>query len=76
MILDPPRHGRLTRVHADGQVTQFKLEELVREQLQYIHDGSSEDQDRLLLQVNDGHSYQNVLLHISIAQKVRYVAAP
>ncbi|XP_017560623.2 extracellular matrix protein FRAS1 [Pygocentrus nattereri] len=69
MVLDPPHHGRLTRVHADGQVTQFKLEELAREQLQYVHDGTSGAQDRLLLQINDGHSYQNVLLHVNIDQK-------
>uniref|UniRef100_A0A8B9RD46 Fraser extracellular matrix complex subunit 1 n=1 Tax=Astyanax mexicanus TaxID=7994 RepID=A0A8B9RD46_ASTMX len=70
MVLDPPRHGHLTRVHADGQVTQFKLEELVREQLQYVHDGTTGEQDSLLLQISDGHSYQNVLLHVNIAQKV------
>uniref|UniRef100_A0A8B9K9Q3 Fraser extracellular matrix complex subunit 1 n=1 Tax=Astyanax mexicanus TaxID=7994 RepID=A0A8B9K9Q3_ASTMX len=69
MVLDPPRHGHLTRVHADGQVTQFKLEELVREQLQYVHDGTTGEQDSLLLQISDGHSYQNVLLHVNIAQK-------
>lgn len=71
MVLEPPQHGRLTRVHGDGQVSRFKLEELVREQLQYIHDGTSEEQDRLLLQINDGHSYQNVLVHVNIAQRVR-----
>lgn len=70
MVLEPPQHGRLTRVHGDGQVSRFKLEELVREQLQYIHDGSSGEQDRLLLQINDGHSYHNVLVHVNIAQRV------
>ncbi|XP_051540724.1 extracellular matrix organizing protein FRAS1-like [Myxocyprinus asiaticus] len=69
-VLDPPQHGHLTRVHGDVPVTHFKLEELDREQLQYVHDGSEGEQDRLLLQVNDGHSYQNVLFSISIAQKV------
>lgn len=70
-VLDPPLHGHLTYVHGDVQVTHFKLEDLDREQLQYVHDGSEGDQDRLLLQVNDGHSYQNILFHISIAQKVQ-----
>lgn len=70
MVLEPPQHGRLTRAHGDGQVSRFKLEELVREQLQYIHDGTSGEQDRLLLQINDGHSYQNILVHVSIAQRV------
>lgn len=69
-VLDPPRHGHLTHVHGDMPVTHFKLEELDREQLQYVHEGSGGDQDRLLLQVNDGHSYQNILFHISVAQKV------
>ncbi|XP_073695623.1 extracellular matrix organizing protein FRAS1 [Garra rufa] len=68
-VLDPPQHGHLTHVHGDAQVTHFKLEDLDREQLQYVHDHSG-DQDILLLQVNDGHSYQNILFHISIAQKV------
>uniref|UniRef100_A0A672MQB1 Extracellular matrix protein FRAS1-like n=1 Tax=Sinocyclocheilus grahami TaxID=75366 RepID=A0A672MQB1_SINGR len=63
-VLDPPQHGHLTHVHGDVQVTHFKLEDLDREQLQYVHDGSEGDQDRLLLQVNDGHSYQNILFHI------------
>ncbi|XP_076856944.1 extracellular matrix organizing protein FRAS1 isoform X2 [Brachyhypopomus gauderio] len=69
MVLDPPQHGRLTRVHGEGEVSQFKLEELSREYLQYVHDGSSGSQDRLLLQINDGYSYQNILCHINIAQK-------
>ncbi len=70
-VLDPPQHGHLTHVHGDVQVTHFKLEDLDREQLQYRHDGSEGDRDRLLLQVNDGHSYLNILFHISIEQKVQ-----
>lgn len=70
MVLEPPQHGHLTRVHGDGQVSRFKLEELVREQIQYSHDGTSGEQDRFLLQINDGHSYQNVLVHVNIAQRV------
>uniref|UniRef100_A0A8C1C586 Fraser extracellular matrix complex subunit 1 n=1 Tax=Cyprinus carpio carpio TaxID=630221 RepID=A0A8C1C586_CYPCA len=63
-VLDPPEHGHLKHKHGDVQVTHFKLEDLEREQLQYVHDSSEGDQDRLLLQVNDGHSYQNILFHI------------
>lgn len=70
MVLEPPQHGRLTRVYGDGQVSRFKLEELVREQLQYVHHGTSGEQDRFLLQINDGYSYQNALVHVNIAQRV------
>lgn len=70
MVLAPPQHGQLTRLHGDRALTQFKLEELSREQLQYVHDGSEGEQDGMLLQVNDGHSYQNILLQVNIAHKV------
>ncbi|XP_029574000.1 extracellular matrix organizing protein FRAS1 [Salmo trutta] len=70
MVLDPPQHGRLTRLHGDRVLNQFKMEELSREQVQYLHDGSLGKQDRMLLQVNDGHSYQNILLQINITQKL------
>lgn len=71
MVLDPPRHGRLARLHDDQPLSQFKLEELAREQVRYIHDGSEHLHDQILLQVNDGHSYQNLLFHVNVAQKVR-----
>ncbi|XP_041854892.1 extracellular matrix protein FRAS1 [Melanotaenia boesemani] len=74
MVLEPPRHGRLTRLHGDRALSRFKLEELSREQIQYMHDGSEEVEDRVVLQVNDGHSYQNILLQIRITQKA--VASP
>ena len=70
MVLEPPRHGRLTRLHGDRPLTQFKLEELWREQVQYVHDGSVAPGDSLLLQINDGHSYRNLLFHIQVTQKV------
>uniref|UniRef100_A0AAY4BT87 VWFC domain-containing protein n=1 Tax=Denticeps clupeoides TaxID=299321 RepID=A0AAY4BT87_9TELE len=70
MVLEPPRHGQLTRLHSDRPLTQFKLEELWREQVQYTHDGSQAASDSLLLQINDGHSYQNLLYHIHINQKI------
>lgn len=70
MVLEPPRHGRLTRLHGDRALSRFKLEELSREQIQYIHDGSEGTEDGVVLQVNDGHSYRNVLLQVHIDQKV------
>ncbi|KAL2092359.1 hypothetical protein ACEWY4_012157 [Coilia grayii] len=69
MVLEAPRHGRLTRLHGDRPLAQFKLEELWREHVQYVHDGSAAPTDSLLLQVNDGHSYQNVHFHIQVTQK-------
>nr|XP_046207425.1 extracellular matrix organizing protein FRAS1-like [Oncorhynchus gorbuscha] len=70
MVLDPPQHGRLTRLNGDLALSQFKMEELSREQVQYVHDGSPGQRDRMLLQVNDGNSYQNILMQISITQKL------
>ncbi|KAM8864960.1 extracellular matrix organizing protein FRAS1 isoform 2-T3 [Synchiropus picturatus] len=70
MVLEPPNHGRLSRLHSDRALSQFKLDELLREQIRYIHDGSSAPEDTVLLQVNDGHSYQNLLLLVQISQKM------
>uniref|UniRef100_A0A3Q3IUW6 VWFC domain-containing protein n=1 Tax=Monopterus albus TaxID=43700 RepID=A0A3Q3IUW6_MONAL len=70
MVLEPPRHGLLTRLHGDRALNRFKLEELSREQIQYVHDGSEGTEDATVLQVNDGHSYRNILLQIHINQKV------
>ncbi|CAN9512669.1 unnamed protein product [Ophioblennius macclurei] len=69
MVLEPPLHGQLTHLHSDRMLSRFKLEELSREQIQYIHDGSEGPEDRVVLQVNDGHSYSNILLHVHISQK-------
>uniref|UniRef100_A0A3Q1CIX6 VWFC domain-containing protein n=1 Tax=Amphiprion ocellaris TaxID=80972 RepID=A0A3Q1CIX6_AMPOC len=69
MVLEPPRHGRLARLHGDRALSRFKLEELSREQIRYVHDGSQAEQDVTVLQVNDGHSYRNILLRVSISQK-------
>lgn len=71
MVLEPPRHGRLTRLHSERALSRFKLEELSQEQIQYIHDGSAGTEDAMMLQVNDGHSYKNVLLLVHISQRVR-----
>lgn len=73
MVLEPPRRGRLTRLHSDRVLGRFKLEELSREQIQYVHDGSEGTEDAVVLQVNDGHSYRNVLLQVRINQKVGWM---
>uniref|UniRef100_A0A3Q2DG67 Fraser extracellular matrix complex subunit 1 n=1 Tax=Cyprinodon variegatus TaxID=28743 RepID=A0A3Q2DG67_CYPVA len=69
IVLEPPRHGRLTRLHGDRALGRFKLEELAREQIQYVHDGSAVLEDSAVLQVNDGHSYRNILLQVRIIQR-------
>lgn len=71
LVLDPAQHGHLTRVYDEKPVRHFTLGELGREQLRYIHGGSSQLQDRALLQVNDGHSYQNLLFTIDVENQVR-----
>lgn len=73
MVLESPRHGRLTRLHTDRILDRFKLEELSREQIQYVHDGSEGTEDAAVLQVNDGHSYRNVLLEVHNDQKVGWM---
>lgn len=70
LVLEAPRHGRLARLHGSTALGRFKLTELSREQVQYVHDGSGGAEDAVLLQVNDGHSYRNVLLQVLIHQKV------
>uniref|UniRef100_A0A3B4AGL3 VWFC domain-containing protein n=1 Tax=Periophthalmus magnuspinnatus TaxID=409849 RepID=A0A3B4AGL3_9GOBI len=69
MVLEPPQHGRLTRLHGDRALNRFKLDELSQQQVQYVHDGSDSAHDKALLQINDGHNYKNVLLRIDIHQK-------
>ncbi|MGH0123135.1 UNVERIFIED_CONTAM: hypothetical protein FKN15_026250 [Acipenser sinensis] len=70
MVLDPPKHGRLVRLHGDVAVQQFRPDDLERGQLQYVHDGTDSQQDLVLLQMNDGHSFQNILFQIKVNQKV------
>ncbi|XP_066568203.1 extracellular matrix organizing protein FRAS1 isoform X2 [Amia ocellicauda] len=69
VVLDPPQNGRLVRLHGGRPVQQFRLEDIEREQLQYVHDGTDRQQDIILLQMNDGHSYQNVVFQVMVAQK-------
>ncbi|XP_034027090.1 extracellular matrix protein FRAS1 [Thalassophryne amazonica] len=71
MVLEPPLHGRLTHLYGDRPLSRFKLEDLSQEQIQYIHNGSEDTEDTFVLQVNDGHSYQNILLQVHINQKAR-----
>lgn len=68
MVLEPPRHGRL--LGPPGDPATFSLGDLTGGRLRYAHDGSNSRQDTALLQVSDGHHFQNVLLHIRIAPKV------
>uniref|UniRef100_UPI0037E879D7 extracellular matrix organizing protein FRAS1 n=1 Tax=Semicossyphus pulcher TaxID=241346 RepID=UPI0037E879D7 len=70
MVLEPPLHGRLTRLQNERALSRFKLEDLTREQIQYVHDGSEGAQDRAVLQLNDGHSYRNLLLQVHVSHKV------
>ncbi|XP_046872768.1 extracellular matrix protein FRAS1 isoform X2 [Hypomesus transpacificus] len=99
MVLTPPRHGRISRLHGErlhgerlrgerlrgerlrgerlhgerlhGEhpLGRFRLEDLSRERLQYVHQGSQPGNDSALLQVNDGHNYLNILLLVDITQK-------
>lgn len=71
MVVEPPRHGRLIRLHSDRAMSRFKLEELLRQQVQYVHGGSDMAHDEAVLQINDGRSYKNVLLQIDVQHKVR-----
>lgn len=68
MVLEPPHHGRL--LGPSGDPATLSLGDLTGGRLRYAHDGSDSRQDTALLQVSDGHHFQNILLHISIAPKV------
>ncbi|KAL4617481.1 extracellular matrix protein FRAS1-like [Arapaima gigas] len=69
LVLDPPRHGRLTHLRENQTLRHFKLLELGQGQLCYVHDGSDTSQDQMLLLVNDGNSYLNLLFSISVAKQ-------
>lgn len=76
MVLEPPRHGRLIKTpgNSASAVHIFQLDDLANGLLRYAHDGSDTRDDAVLLQVNDGYHFQNILFHIKIAPKVRAVA--
>ncbi|XP_035245707.1 extracellular matrix protein FRAS1-like isoform X1 [Anguilla anguilla] len=71
-VLDPPQKGDLRHIHNKQLLRKFGLQELVREQLQYVHDGSSHTHDRALLLVSDGYGYQCLLFRINVMQKLDY----
>ncbi|XP_025062352.1 extracellular matrix protein FRAS1 isoform X12 [Alligator sinensis] len=71
MVLDPPHHGRLVKPPGDAasEVQVFSLHELASGLLHYAHDGSDSLDDTVVLQVNDGYYFQNVLFHVKIVPK-------
>lgn len=70
VVRDPPKHGHLLHLPHDRLLQQFRLDDLIQEQLYYVHDGSDGPQDTLLLQISDGYSYQNLLVHVNVARMV------
>uniref|UniRef100_A0A8C3WYZ9 Fraser extracellular matrix complex subunit 1 n=1 Tax=Catagonus wagneri TaxID=51154 RepID=A0A8C3WYZ9_9CETA len=70
-VLDPPLHGQLlqTRQSPAAPIYQFRLDELSRGLLQYVHDGSDSTSDVAVLQASDGHSIQNILFHVKTVPK-------
>lgn len=71
-VLDPPLHGQLlqTLPAPAAPIYQFHLDELSRGLLLYAHDGSDSTSDVVVLQANDGHSFQNILFHVKNVPKV------
>ncbi|OXB58880.1 hypothetical protein ASZ78_012724 [Callipepla squamata] len=71
MVLEPPRHGQLIKPPKDSasSVRIFHLDDLAGGLLRYAHDGSDTQDDAVLLQVNDGYHFQNILFHVKIAPK-------
>ncbi|KAJ7411871.1 hypothetical protein BTVI_48371 [Pitangus sulphuratus] len=69
MVVEPPRHGQLLRAPGGSasSVHTFHLADLAGGRLRYAHDGSASRDDAVLLQVNDGFHFQNILFHIRIA---------
>ncbi|XP_023559071.1 extracellular matrix protein FRAS1 [Octodon degus] len=69
-VLDSPRHGQLLHVLQSpaASISQFRLDELSRGLL-YVHDGSNSTADVMVLQASDGHSFQNILFHVTIGPK-------
>lgn len=69
MVVEPPQHGHLTRLHGDRALNRFKVDELTKGQVQYVHDGTGATHDKTVLQINDGRNYKNVLLTIQVQHK-------
>uniref|UniRef100_A0A8C9EKS7 Calx-beta domain-containing protein n=1 Tax=Pavo cristatus TaxID=9049 RepID=A0A8C9EKS7_PAVCR len=72
MVLEPPHHGQLIKPPRDSasSIYMFHLDDLAGGLLRYAHDGSDTQDDAVLLQVNDGYHFQNILFHIKITPKV------
>ncbi|XP_066488376.1 extracellular matrix organizing protein FRAS1 [Tiliqua scincoides] len=70
-VLDPPRHGRVAKLpeKTPSAMLVFHLDDLLRGLVHYIHDGSSNLEDTVVLQASDGYHFQNILFHIKIAPK-------
>uniref|UniRef100_I3MH74 Fraser extracellular matrix complex subunit 1 n=1 Tax=Ictidomys tridecemlineatus TaxID=43179 RepID=I3MH74_ICTTR len=70
-VLDPPLHGQLlqTLQSPTTPIYHFRLDELSRGLLLYAHDGSESTSDVVVLQANDGHSFQNILFHVKTVPK-------
>ncbi|XP_042534078.1 extracellular matrix organizing protein FRAS1 [Dipodomys spectabilis] len=70
-VLTPPLHGQLLQTFPSpaSPIYQFRLDELSRGLLLYAHDGSESTSDVAVLQVNDGHSFQNILFHVKTVPK-------
>ncbi|XP_076999177.1 extracellular matrix organizing protein FRAS1 isoform X1 [Tamandua tetradactyla] len=70
-VLDPPLHGQLLQMFRTftAPIYQFRLDELSRGLLHYVHDGSDSTSDVTVLQANDGHSFQNILFHVKTVPK-------
>lgn len=71
-VLDPPLHGQLlqTLPAPAAPIYQFHLDDLSRGLLLYAHDGSDSTSDVVVLQANDGHSFQNILFRVKSVPKV------
>ncbi|MBZ3891170.1 Extracellular matrix protein FRAS1 [Sciurus carolinensis] len=70
-VLDPPLHGQLLQMLQSpmAPIYHFRLDELSRGLLLYVHDGSESTSDVAVLQANDGHSFQNILFRVKTVPK-------
>ncbi|XP_012928771.1 extracellular matrix protein FRAS1 isoform X2 [Heterocephalus glaber] len=70
-VLDPPHHGQLLQTHQSpaASISQFRLDELSRGLLLYVHDGSNSTADVTVFQASDGHSFRNILFHVTVGPK-------
>ncbi|KAJ3603631.1 hypothetical protein NHX12_028376, partial [Muraenolepis orangiensis] len=75
VVLEPPRHGRIARLHGNGELGRFGLDQLSRGQVVYLHDGSSTRTDGFLLQLNDQHHYLNLPMQVLITHSVLSIPA-